>query len=57
VARPRSQGPDRRATSELLEDWIKAWDESARPFTWAKIADRIIDRICRYCSRITEPAH
>jgi hypothetical protein len=27
------------------------------PFTWTKTADQIIDRVCRYCSRISEPAH
>src|ERR1017187_7027215 len=40
-----------------LEDWIKLWNETARPFTWTKTADQIIDRICRYCSRISRPAH
>jgi transposase len=40
-----------------LEDWIKVWNESARPFRWTKPADQVLDRICRYCSRITEPAH
>jgi transposase len=40
-----------------LEKWIKLWNEGARPFTWTTTADQIIDRICRYCSRISEPAH
>ena len=40
-----------------LEDWIKTWNASARPFKWTKTADQIIDRICRYCSRISGPAH
>jgi hypothetical protein len=40
-----------------LEDWIKTWNEAARPFTWTKTADQIIDRICRYCARISEPGH
>ena len=26
---------------------------TARPFRWTKTADQIIDRICRYCSRIS----
>ena len=40
-----------------LEDWITIWNATARPFKWTKTADQIIDRICRYCSRISEPAH
>jgi transposase len=40
-----------------LEDWIRFWNANARPFTWTKTADQIIDRICRYCSRISGPAH
>jgi len=40
-----------------LEKWIKLWNENARPFKWTKTPDQIIDRICRYCSRISEPAH
>ena len=40
-----------------LENWIKTWNASARPFKWTKTADQIIDRICRYCSRISGPAH
>ncbi len=40
-----------------LEDWIKLWNEHARPFKWTKTPDQIIDRICRYCSRISGPGH
>jgi transposase len=40
-----------------LENWITVWNDSARPFTWTRTADQILDRICRYCSRISEPAH
>ena len=40
-----------------LEDCIKIWNADARPFKWTKTADQIIDHICRYCSRISEPAH
>jgi transposase len=40
-----------------LEEWINLWNEDARPFTWTKTADQILDRICRYCARISEPGH
>ncbi|KPI01847.1 IS630 family transposase, partial [Actinobacteria bacterium OK074] len=40
-----------------LDDWIKVWNEAARPFKWTKTADQIIDRICHYCDRISGPAH
>jgi len=36
---------------------FKLWNEAARRFTWTRTADQIIDRICRYCSRISGPAH
>jgi hypothetical protein len=35
-----------------LQDWIKLWNVSARPFKWTKTPDQIIDSICRYCARI-----
>jgi hypothetical protein len=54
-------GPRRvRSLGELttaLENWIKTWNATARPFKWTKTADQIIDRTCRYCSRIAGPAH
>ena len=40
-----------------LEEWIKTWYATARPFKCAKTADQIIDRICRSCLRIPEPDH
>lgn len=40
-----------------LQTWIKTWNTHARPFTWTATPDQIIDRICRYCSRISGPAH
>ena len=46
-----------RRLTTALEDWIKVWNASARPFKWTKTADQIIDRICRYCSRISGPGH
>jgi transposase len=40
-----------------LEEWIEIWNATALPFKWTKTADQIIDRICRYCSRISGPGH
>ncbi|WP_405527963.1 IS630 family transposase [Streptomyces avidinii] len=40
-----------------LENWIKVWNDEARPFKWTKTADQILDRICRYCDRISKPDH
>jgi transposase len=39
----------------VLEEWIRLWNRHARPLKWAKTADQLIDRICRYCSRISGP--
>lgn len=35
----------------------RAVDFQPRPFTRTKTVDRIIDRICRYCLRISGPEH
>ncbi|WTW91967.1 transposase [Streptomycetaceae bacterium NBC_01309] len=39
-----------------LEDWIERWNTNAHPFTWTRTADQILDRICRYRTRISGPA-
>jgi hypothetical protein len=57
-AEDRHRQGDRQAVRPAaLEDWIRTWNAIARPFKWTKTADQIIDRICRYCSRICGPAH
>ncbi|MBG0813189.1 IS630 family transposase [Planomonospora sp. ID82291] len=45
------------ALTTALEHWIKVWNDKARPFRWTKSADQILNRICRYCDRISGPAH
>jgi hypothetical protein len=35
----------------------QALERSRPPLHLARTADQIIDRICRYCSRISGPAH
>ena len=39
-----------------IQDWIKLWNVSARPFKWTKTPDQIIDSTCRYCARISRSA-
>jgi len=58
MSRPLNQVlPAGDELTTALEDWIKTWNANARPFRWTKTADQIIDRIGRYCSRISGPAH
>ena len=40
-----------------LQEWVKPWNDSARPFKWTKTPDQIIDAICRYRARISRPAY
>jgi transposase len=40
-----------------LQEWIKFWNDNARPFKWTKSPDQIIDAIGRYCDRISGPGH
>ncbi|MGW0754858.1 hypothetical protein [Streptomyces sp. NPDC002587] len=40
-----------------IKNWIKVCNGGARPFKWTKTADQILDRICRYCDRISTPDH
>ena len=37
-----------------VERWLA--ELHARPFTWTRTPDQIIDRTCRYCPRISKPA-
>ena len=46
---PSTSSPPRSKTGS------SSGTKSARPFKWTKTADQIIDRICRYCSRISGP--
>ncbi|WP_327103081.1 transposase [Nonomuraea glycinis] len=45
------------ALKTALEEWIAAWNDNAKPFRWTKTADQVLDHICRYCDRISRPAH
>jgi transposase len=36
-----------------IRGWIATWNESPRPFVWAKTADEILESLGRYCERIS----
>ena len=44
-------------TKPHLENWIKIWNASARPFKWTKTADQIIDSLAKYLARISGAAY
>ncbi|TMR97868.1 hypothetical protein [Nonomuraea basaltis] len=53
--RPAPAAAATRAGTTALLEWLKHWNENARPFTWTKGADQIISAIGRYCARISGP--
>jgi transposase len=49
-----------RSVRDLNTDiraWIDTWNENPRPFVWTKTAEKILDSIARYCTRINESRH
>ncbi|RBY77103.1 IS630 family transposase, partial [Geodermatophilus sp. TF02-6] len=40
-----------------LQRWIDQWNEQARPFKWVKTPDQILNKIARYCARISGSEH
>jgi transposase len=40
-----------------VRDWIKAWNDDPKPFTWTKTADEILESLARYIARISGAAH
>jgi len=50
-------GPTETLSTPPRSKLDQALERGHPPFEWTKTPDQIIDRICRYCSRISEPAH
>jgi transposase len=49
-----------RSVRELEADitaWTRAWNDSPRPFVWAKTADEILESISRYLQLINDSGH
>ena len=40
-----------------ITDWVEHWNDSARPFTWRKTADEILDNLANYLRRINDSRH
>jgi transposase len=40
-----------------VRDWIKAWNDDPKPFTWTKTADEILESLARYIARISDAGH
>ena len=54
------QRSDHRSVQALehdIRDWIKAWNDNPRPFTWTKTADEILGSLARLLQRITGAGH
>ena len=49
-----------RTVRELNADiraWIETWNDDPKPYVWTKTADRILESIAAYCTRINESRH
>lgn len=40
-----------------IREYLDARNESPKPFTWKATADEILDRVARFCGRISRSAH
>src|ERR1700754_1148950 len=46
-----------RALNKDIRAWIESWNSNPRPYVWTKTADKILDSIARYCTRINDSRH
>jgi transposase len=45
------------ALEKDIRDWIAAWNDNPKPFTWTKTADEILERLASYLQRIPDAGH
>jgi transposase len=45
------------ALEKDIRTWVTTWNENPRPFTWAKTADQIFERLNAYLQRIPGAGH
>jgi transposase len=46
-----------QALEKDIRDWIAAWNDNPKPFTWTKTADEILERLASYLQRIPGAGH
>lgn len=46
-----------QALEKDIRDWIAAWNDNPRPFTWTKTADEILENLISCIQRIPGAAH
>ncbi len=46
-----------QALEKDIRDWITAWNDNPKPFTWTKTADEILERLTSYIQRIPGAGH
>ena len=40
-----------------IDHWISTWNDNPRPFVWHRTADEILEKLARYCERISTSGH
>ncbi len=43
-----------KALAADIREWVQAWNENPKPFTWHKTAEEILDRLAGYCTAINK---
>jgi transposase len=46
-----------QALEKDIRDWIAAWNDNPKPFTWTKTADEILENLASYLQRIPGAGH
>ncbi|MGH2860304.1 MAG: helix-turn-helix domain-containing protein [Solirubrobacteraceae bacterium] len=52
----RSDHRSVQALEKDLRDWVAAWNQDPRPFTWTKTAEQILESLSRFLQRATTSA-
>jgi transposase len=50
----RSAHTSVKALAADIREWVEAWNENPKPFTWHKTAEEILERLAGYCTAINK---